>query len=167
MYRMISSSRHVQSVLKTLLVLLAVSLISCGGGGSRGPGDAGIIVSVSGASTLLNTGAARTFTAKVSGTSNPMPYNCTNPGASSYLYAAVAGGGGPVWVAVDLAGAFVYLGMQPSPIAGTQGVSVLRIDGTSGALTAVAGSPFATDQFYTAWRSQNHKPCECMKGQTI
>jgi hypothetical protein len=88
------------------------------------------------------------FLAGCGSKSNPMPYNCTNPGASSYLYAAVAGGGGPVSVAVDPAGAFVYLGMQPSPIAGTQGLSVLRIDGTSGALTALAGSPFATDQFF-------------------
>jgi 6-phosphogluconolactonase len=59
-----------------------------------------------------------------------------------------AAGGGPVSLAVDRDGTFVYLGMQPSPIAGTQGLSVLRIDGTSGALTALAGSPFATDQFF-------------------
>jgi hypothetical protein len=90
MYRMISSSRHVQSVLKTLLVLLAVSLISCGGGGSRGPGDAGIIVSVSGASTLLNTGAARTFTAKVSGTSNTgVTWSVVESGGGSITQAGI------------------------------------------------------------------------------
>jgi DNA-binding beta-propeller fold protein YncE len=66
---------------------------------------------------------------------------------------AVAGspfsaGGGPVSVAVDTSGSFVYVGMQPSPIAGTQGLSAFRINGTSGALTVLAGSPFATDQFF-------------------
>ena len=57
-------------------------------------------------------------------------------------------GGGPVSVTVDPAGAFVYVGMQPSPIAGTQGLAGFRIDGTSGALTPVSGSPFATNQFF-------------------
>ena len=57
-------------------------------------------------------------------------------------------GGGPVSVAVDRDGRFVYVGMQPSPIAGTQGLSAFSINGASGALTRLAGSPFATDQFF-------------------
>jgi len=57
-------------------------------------------------------------------------------------------GGGPVSLIVDPSGSFVYVGMQSSPIAGTQGLSVFRIDGASGTLTALAGSPFATDQFF-------------------
>jgi len=57
-------------------------------------------------------------------------------------------GGGPVSVTVDRDGAFVYVGMQPSPIAGNQGLSAFSIDGTSGALTPLSGSPFATNQFF-------------------
>lgn len=56
-------------------------------------------------------------------------------------------GGGPVSVAVDPAGAFLYLGMQPSPV-GSQGLSVFSVNGSSGALTPLTGSPFATDQFF-------------------
>ena len=59
-----------------------------------------------------------------------------------------AAGGGAVSVAVDRDGTFVYLGMQPSPIAGTQGLSAFSIDGATGALTPLAGSPFATSQFF-------------------
>ena len=57
-------------------------------------------------------------------------------------------GGGPVSLAVDTAGAFVYVGMQPSPIAGTQGLSGFSINGTSGTLSRLAGTPIATDQFF-------------------
>jgi len=59
-----------------------------------------------------------------------------------------AAGGGPVSVTVDPTGAFVYLGMQPSPIAGTQGLYAFSLNRNSGALTALAGSPFATDKFF-------------------
>ena len=59
-----------------------------------------------------------------------------------------AAGGGAVSVAVDRDGTFVYLGMQSSPIAGTEGLAGFRIDGTSGTLTPLAGSPFATSQFF-------------------
>jgi 6-phosphogluconolactonase (cycloisomerase 2 family) len=57
-------------------------------------------------------------------------------------------GGGPVTLAVDTTGAFVYVGMQPPATTGTQGLSVFSVNATSGALTPVAGSPFATDQFF-------------------
>jgi 6-phosphogluconolactonase (cycloisomerase 2 family) len=59
-----------------------------------------------------------------------------------------AAGGGPVSVTVDPTGAFVYVGMQPSPITGTQGLSAFSLNRNSGALTALAGSPFATDKFF-------------------
>jgi len=72
---------------------------------------------------------------------------------TSGALASIAGspfpaGGGPVSLAVDPAGEFVYLGMQPSPIAGSQGLSAFSVNGTSGALTPLAGSPFATGQFF-------------------
>jgi 6-phosphogluconolactonase (cycloisomerase 2 family) len=57
-------------------------------------------------------------------------------------------GGGPVTLAVDATGAFVYVGMQPSPLAGTSGLSVFSINGTSGGLTPISGSPFASGQFF-------------------
>jgi 6-phosphogluconolactonase len=57
-------------------------------------------------------------------------------------------GGGPVSVTVDPTGAFVYVGMQPSPIAGTQGLSAFSLNRNSGALTPLTGSPFATDKFF-------------------
>lgn len=54
-----------------LIVVLAACMAGCGGnGGSGPPPNPNVTVAVSGASTLLNTGAARTFTATVSGTSN-------------------------------------------------------------------------------------------------
>jgi len=54
-----------------LIVVLAACMAGCAGnGGSGPPPNPNVTVTVSGASTLLNAGAARTFTATVSGTSN-------------------------------------------------------------------------------------------------
>jgi 6-phosphogluconolactonase (cycloisomerase 2 family) len=57
-------------------------------------------------------------------------------------------GGAPVSLTVDPTGAFLYVGMQPSAIAGTSGLSVFSINKTSGVLTTTAGSPFAVGQFF-------------------
>jgi 6-phosphogluconolactonase (cycloisomerase 2 family) len=66
---------------------------------------------------------------------------------------AVAGspfdaGGAAVALAVDATGTFVYVGMQPSALAGTSGLSAFSINGSSGVLTRLAGSPFASGEFF-------------------
>src|SRR4051812_40737312 len=55
-----------------LVVVLAVCMAGCssGNGGSVVPPEPNVTVTVSGSSTLLNTGADRTFAATVNGTSN-------------------------------------------------------------------------------------------------
>jgi hypothetical protein len=57
-----------------LIVVLTACMMGCGGsgnGGSAPPPNSNVTVSVSGALTPLNTGATRTFTATVTGSSNP------------------------------------------------------------------------------------------------
>jgi len=70
-----------------LIVVLAVCMAGCSGGngGSLPPPEPTVTVSVSGVSTPLNAGTARTFTAQVAGTSN-----------SAVTWSVVENGGGSI-----------------------------------------------------------------------
>lgn len=76
-----------------LMVVLTAALIGCGNsgnGGSGPPPNSNVTVTVSGASTLLKTGAARTFTAKVSGTSNTaVTWSVVETGGGSITQAGI------------------------------------------------------------------------------
>lgn len=59
-----------------------------------------------------------------------------------------APGGSPSALAVDKAGAFLYVAMEQPLMAGTSGLAVFRINGTTGSLSPIAGSPFDAGQAF-------------------
>jgi hypothetical protein len=134
-----------------LIVVLTTFMISCGGtgnGGNGSPPNADLSVTVSGASTPMNTGTTRTFTAKVTGTSNPaVTWSVVEPGGGSITRAGV-------YTAPAIPGTYTVTAVSQadSSASGRAAVPVILLEGSiSGYSVGVDYHAYGSDYNTTAF----------------
>jgi hypothetical protein len=138
-----------------LIVVLTTFMISCGGtgnGGNGSPPNADLSVTVSGASTPMNTGTTRTFTAKVTGTSNPaVTWSVVEPGGGSITRAGV-------YTAPAIPGTYTVTAVSQadSSASGRAAVPVILLEGSISGYTVgvdyhAYGSDYNTTAFITIY----------------
>lgn len=134
-----------------LIVLLAVCMTGCSGGGNGGsapPPNSNVTVSVSGAATPISTGATRTFTATVAGTSNPaVTWSVVENGGGSITQAGV-------YTAPNLPGTYTVkaVAQANSSASGKAAVPVIIPEGNiPGYTVGVDYHAYGTDFLHTAF----------------